>query len=100
MIEPSALRLTKMPLNNGAGYMPAFGFRTLIPDTDLTKTATRDARRTYFDTSIVRSDIGTEREAVILAASSCSRNGNARRFRSRVRTSDMELQVIWISSFT
>ena len=43
MIESSDLRLTKMPLNNGAGCMPALGFGTLIPDTAVTKTATRDA---------------------------------------------------------
>jgi alcohol dehydrogenase (NADP+) len=43
VIESSDLRLTKIPLNNGAGYMPALGFGTLIPDTAVTKTATRDA---------------------------------------------------------
>jgi len=43
MIEFSDLRLTKMPLNNGAGHMPALGFGTLIPDPAVTKTATRDA---------------------------------------------------------
>ncbi|MGA2949575.1 MAG: aldo/keto reductase [Candidatus Sulfotelmatobacter sp.] len=32
-----------MPLNNGAGHMPALGFGTLIPDPALTRTATRDA---------------------------------------------------------
>jgi aldehyde reductase len=32
-----------MPLNNGGGYMPALGFGTLIPDTAVTRTATRDA---------------------------------------------------------
>ncbi|MGA9511816.1 MAG: aldo/keto reductase [Candidatus Sulfotelmatobacter sp.] len=32
-----------MPLNNGAGHMPALGFGTLIPDAALTRTATRDA---------------------------------------------------------
>ena len=37
------LRLTSMPLNNGAGFMPALGFGTLIPDAALTRTATRDA---------------------------------------------------------
>jgi alcohol dehydrogenase (NADP+) len=41
--ESSDLRMTKMPLNNGAGQMPALGFGTLIPDAALTKTATRDA---------------------------------------------------------
>jgi alcohol dehydrogenase (NADP+) len=43
MIEPSDLPLTRMPLNNGGGYMPALGFGTLIPDTAVTRTATRDA---------------------------------------------------------
>jgi alcohol dehydrogenase (NADP+) len=43
MIESSDLRLTQMPLRNGAGCMPALGFGTLISDTAVTKTATRDA---------------------------------------------------------
>src|ERR1700689_3000464 len=43
MIESPNLRLTRMPLNNGAGHMPALGFGTLIPDAALTRTATRDA---------------------------------------------------------
>jgi aldehyde reductase len=43
MVESSDLRLAKMPLYNGAGYMPALGFGTLIPDLALTRTATRDA---------------------------------------------------------
>ena len=43
MMESSDLRMTRMPLNNGAGYMPALGFGTLIPDTAVTRTATRDA---------------------------------------------------------
>jgi alcohol dehydrogenase (NADP+) len=43
MIESHDLRLTSMPLNNGAGHMPALGFGTLIPDAALTRTATRDA---------------------------------------------------------
>jgi alcohol dehydrogenase (NADP+) len=43
MIESSDLRMTTMLLNNGAGHMPAVGFGTLIPDTAVTKTATRDA---------------------------------------------------------
>jgi alcohol dehydrogenase (NADP+) len=37
------LRMTRIPLNNGAGRMPALGFGTLIPDPAVTKTATRDA---------------------------------------------------------
>jgi aldehyde reductase len=43
MIESTDLRLTKMPLKNGAGHMPALGFGTLIPNPAVTKTATRDA---------------------------------------------------------
>ena len=48
MIESSDLRLTKMPLNNGGGYMPALGFGTLIPDPTVTITATRDALNAGF----------------------------------------------------
>ncbi len=43
MIESSDLRSKKMPLNYGAGQMPALGFGTLIPDAAMTITATRDA---------------------------------------------------------
>ena len=43
MIESPDLRLTRMPLNNGGGHMPALGFGTLIPDAAVTKTATSDA---------------------------------------------------------
>jgi alcohol dehydrogenase (NADP+) len=37
MMEASDLRMTRMPLNNGAGDMPALGFGTLIPDPALTR---------------------------------------------------------------
>jgi alcohol dehydrogenase (NADP+) len=43
MIESSDLRMTRFPLNKGAGHMPALGFGTLIPDAAETITATRDA---------------------------------------------------------
>src|SRR6516162_3141836 len=52
MIESTDLRLTKMPLKNGAGHMPALGFGTLIPNPAVTKTATRaalDAGFRHFD---------------------------------------------------
>jgi len=48
MIESSDFRLTKIPLNNGSGWMPALGFGTLIPDPEVTKTATRDALEAGF----------------------------------------------------
>jgi alcohol dehydrogenase (NADP+) len=46
--ESSDLRLTKIPLNNGSGHMPALGFGTLIPDAAVTRTATRDALEAGF----------------------------------------------------
>ena len=48
MAESSDLRLTKMPLNNRDGQMPALGFGTLIPDAAVTITATRDALEAGF----------------------------------------------------
>jgi len=48
MIQSSNLSLTRMPLNNGEGYIPALGFGTLIPDLALTRTATRDALEAGF----------------------------------------------------
>src|SRR5262250_2262232 len=48
MTESSDLRLTRMPLNNGSGQIPALGFGTLIPDAGVTKTATRDALEAGF----------------------------------------------------
>jgi alcohol dehydrogenase (NADP+) len=48
VIESSDLRLTRMPLNNGSGYMPALGFGTLIPDAAVTISATRDALEAGF----------------------------------------------------
>lgn len=48
MTESSDLRLTRMPLHNGVGHLPALGFGTLIPDPAVTKTATRDALEAGF----------------------------------------------------
>jgi alcohol dehydrogenase (NADP+) len=48
MTESSDLRLTRIPLNNGSGHMPALGFGTLIPDAAVTKTATRGALEAGF----------------------------------------------------
>ena len=48
MAEPSNLRLTKIPLNNGSGQIPALGFGTLIPDAAVTITATRAALEAGF----------------------------------------------------
>ena len=44
----SDLRLTRIPLNNGSGHIPALGFGTLIPDAAVTISATRDALEAGF----------------------------------------------------
>jgi alcohol dehydrogenase (NADP+) len=48
MMESSDFRITKVPLNHGAGHMPALGFGTLIPDPAVTIAATRDALEAGF----------------------------------------------------
>jgi alcohol dehydrogenase (NADP+) len=48
MIESSEFRMTRLPLNHGAGQMPALGFGTLIPDAATTISATRDALEAGF----------------------------------------------------
>src|SRR6201996_6248415 len=48
MTESSDLRLTRLPLNNASGQMPALGFGTLIPDPALTIAATKDALEAGF----------------------------------------------------
>jgi alcohol dehydrogenase (NADP+) len=48
MLESSDFRITKMPLNHGAGQMPALGFGTLIPDAAVTISATRGALEAGF----------------------------------------------------
>jgi aldehyde reductase len=48
MIESSDFRTMRVALNHGAGHMPVLGFGTLIPDTAVTITATRDALEAGF----------------------------------------------------
>ncbi len=48
MIESSDFRMTKMPLNHGAGQIPVLGFGTLIPDAAATISATRGALEAGF----------------------------------------------------
>jgi alcohol dehydrogenase (NADP+) len=48
MIESSDFRITRMPLNHGAGHVPALGFGTLIPGAAATISATRDAMEAGF----------------------------------------------------
>jgi diketogulonate reductase-like aldo/keto reductase len=48
MVESSDFRMTRIPLNHGAGHMPAVGFGTLIPEAAATISATRDALEAGF----------------------------------------------------
>src|SRR5580658_9986495 len=48
MVEPADLRMTRIPLDHGAGHMPALGFGTLIPEAAATICATRDALEAGF----------------------------------------------------
>jgi alcohol dehydrogenase (NADP+) len=62
MIESSDLRMTRIPLNHGAGHMPAPRFGTLIPDAAVTITATRDALEAGFRHFDCAERYGNERE--------------------------------------
>jgi alcohol dehydrogenase (NADP+) len=62
MNASSELRMTRIPLNHGAGHMPALGFGTLIPDAALTITATRDALDAGFRHFDCAERYGNERE--------------------------------------
>jgi alcohol dehydrogenase (NADP+) len=62
MVEPADLRMTRIPLNHGAGRMPALGFGTLIPDPAVTITATRDALAAGFRHFDCAERYGNERE--------------------------------------
>ncbi len=62
MIELPDLRMTRIPLSEGAGHMPALGFGTLIPDAAETITATRDALEAGFRHFDCAERYGNERE--------------------------------------
>jgi alcohol dehydrogenase (NADP+) len=62
MNASSDLRMTRIPLNHGAGHMPALGFGTLISDAALTITSTRDALEAGFRHFDCAERYGNERE--------------------------------------
>jgi len=62
MVEPADLRMTRIPLNHGAGQMPALGFGTLIPDPAVTITATRGTLEAGFRHFDCAERYGNERE--------------------------------------
>jgi alcohol dehydrogenase (NADP+) len=62
MIESSDLRMTKIPLSQGAGHIPALGFGTLIPDAAVTISATGEALQAGFRHFDCAERYGNERE--------------------------------------
>jgi len=78
MTESSDLRLRRMPLSNGGGYMPALGFGTLIPDPTVTKTATRDALEAGFRHFDCAERYGNEREVGEMLQAGLAAGGIAR----------------------
>ena len=48
MIESSDFRITKMPVNHGAGHMPVLGFGTVIHDAAATVSPTTEALEAGF----------------------------------------------------
>ena len=62
MPDSADIRLTRIPLKNPAGQLPALGFGTLIPDPALTITATRDALIAGFRHFDCAERYGNERE--------------------------------------
>ena len=65
MPELSDIRLTRIPLANNAGQIPALGFGTLIPDPAVTISATRDALDAGFRHFDCAERYGNEREVGI-----------------------------------
>src|SRR6202050_1281843 len=67
-----------MPLNNGAGYIPALGFGTLIPDAALTRTATRAALNAGFRHFDCAERYRNEREVGVALQAGLAAGGLAR----------------------
>src|SRR5258706_4495026 len=78
MIESSDLRMTRIPLNHGAGQLPALGFGTLIPDAAVTITATRDALEAGFRHFDCAERYGNEREVGTALRAGLAAGGIAR----------------------
>jgi alcohol dehydrogenase (NADP+) len=78
MIESSDLRMTRIPLNHGAGQMPALGFGTLIPNPAVTISATKDALEAGFRHFDCAERYGNEREVGQALQSGLAAGGIAR----------------------
>src|SRR3954466_13396391 len=62
MLATDEIRYTKLPLNNGSGFIPALGFGTLIPDPVATRTATKAALEAGFRVLDTAERYRTEKE--------------------------------------
>jgi aldehyde reductase len=78
MIGSSDFRNTKIPLNNGSGHIPALGFGTLIPDSAVTISATRDALDAGFRHFDCAERYQNEREVAEALHAGLAANGIAR----------------------
>ncbi len=78
MIDSSDLRMVRIPLNHGAGRMPALGFGTLIPESAVTITATRSALEAGFRHFDCAERYGNEREVGEALQSGVAAGGIAR----------------------
>jgi alcohol dehydrogenase (NADP+) len=78
MTNSPDLQLTELPLNNGAGHIPALGFGTLIPDAVLTTNSTRDALEAGFRHFDCAERYRNEREVGEALQAGLSANGIAR----------------------
>ena len=78
MIESPDLQKMRIPLNHGAGHIPALGFGTLIPDAAVTITATRDALAAGFRHFDCAERYKNEREVGIALLAGLAAGGIAR----------------------
>ncbi|HEX3120474.1 MAG TPA: aldo/keto reductase [Candidatus Acidoferrum sp.] len=78
MSESPDIRLTRLPLANSSGQLPALGFGTLIPDPALTISATRDALIAGFRHFDCAERYGNEREVGQALREALSATGLAR----------------------
>lgn len=116
MTESSDLRLTRMPLNNGVGQLPALGFGTLISDATVTKTATRDALLAgfrHFDCAeryrnerevgealqVGLADAGTSREGIFVTTKLWNTNHRPERVKPAFEASLARLRIKYLDLY-
>src|SRR5215469_15521720 len=78
MNASSDLRMTRIPLSQGAGQIPALGFGTLISEPTVTISATKDALEAGFRHFDCAERYGNEREVGMALQAGLAANGIAR----------------------